>query len=144
MAVRRPAVIAERRPARSTTDEPAIFARGNLISDHNEHKLLIELKQILFSESRTGRRIRQDRPDFAKPSMPRYFFNLHDDLELSDDDGVELPDLEAAQSMAVHYAGSILKEAGRRLRLGEVWTLEVYDTAERPLFRIDLQIRSVS
>lgn len=76
--------------------------------------------------------------------MPRYFFNLHDDLELSDDDGVELPDLEAAQSMAVHYAGSILKEAGRRLRLGEVWTLEVTDTAERPLFRIDLQIRSVS
>lgn len=72
--------------------------------------------------------------------MPRYFFNLDDDRGLSDDDGVDLPGPEAALAMAVHYAGSVLREAGERLHLGDRWTLEVSDTAERPLFRIDLRI----
>lgn len=73
--------------------------------------------------------------------MPRYFFNLHDGLDLTDDDGVELADLAAALSMAIHYAGSVLKEAGNRLSFGDTWSLEVSDAGERPLFHIDLQIR---
>lgn len=74
--------------------------------------------------------------------MPRYFFNLYDGLDLSDEDGVELPDLDAAVSMAVHYAGSVLRESGPRLRIGDAWSLEVSDATEGPLFRIDLQIHA--
>lgn len=33
--------------------------------------------------------------------MPRYYFHLHDDLDVIDEDGCELPDLAAAQARAV-------------------------------------------
>ncbi|CAO4195666.1 hypothetical protein MEX01_07240 [Methylorubrum extorquens] len=73
--------------------------------------------------------------------MPRYFFNVHDGLGIVDDDGVECVDLEAALRAAVHYAGSLLKESGHRLTLGDTWSLEVIEEATSSAFRIDLQIR---
>ena len=32
--------------------------------------------------------------------MPRYFFHLHNDIDSLDEEGVELPGLEAARAMA--------------------------------------------
>ena len=36
--------------------------------------------------------------------MPRYFFHLHNDVDSADEEGIELPDLEAARLLAVHNA----------------------------------------
>jgi hypothetical protein len=49
--------------------------------------------------------------------MPRFFFHLHNDIDVPDDDGVELPDLDAAREYArenvLGIAGQTLKEQGR-------------------------------
>ena len=39
-----------------------------------------------------------------RPAMPRYYFNLRDDIDAVDEEGRELPDLEAARDAAVLYA----------------------------------------
>ena len=36
--------------------------------------------------------------------MPKYFFNLHSDIEAIDEEGIELLDLEAARMVARHNA----------------------------------------
>lgn len=49
--------------------------------------------------------------------MPRYFFHLHNDVEARDEEGVELPDLEAARrhaaSNALFTLGETAKEQGQ-------------------------------
>lgn len=73
--------------------------------------------------------------------MPKYFFNVHDGLDIADDDGVECADLEAALCTAVRYAGSLIKESGHRMNLGDTWSLEVIEEATLSSFCIDLHIR---
>ncbi len=73
--------------------------------------------------------------------MPKYFFHVQDGLDITDDEGFECADLEAALSAAIRYAGSLLKESGTRLHLGDVWSLEVFEEATCLSFSIDLQIR---
>lgn len=49
--------------------------------------------------------------------MPRFHFHLHNDLEVPDPDGIELPSLEAALVAAVRYArftaAETIKDTGR-------------------------------
>ncbi|KQQ12098.1 hypothetical protein ASF53_15695 [Methylobacterium sp. Leaf123] len=73
--------------------------------------------------------------------MPKYFFNVHDGLGITDDDGVECANREAALRTAVHYAGSLLKESGHRLSVGDTWSLEVIEEATSETFCIELRIR---
>jgi len=40
--------------------------------------------------------------------VPRYFFHLYDDLDCADLEGVELPDLDAAQATASREARSLM------------------------------------
>jgi hypothetical protein len=42
--------------------------------------------------------------------MARYFFNTEDGVLYADEDGVELPDLDAARSQAARIMGELLKE----------------------------------
>ena len=48
--------------------------------------------------------------------MPRYYFHLHNDVDSPDDEGRELPDLEAARRIALHNArftaGETVKDRG--------------------------------
>lgn len=48
--------------------------------------------------------------------MPRFFFHLHNDVDCPDDEGVELPDLEAARVHASRTArftaGETVKDHG--------------------------------
>ncbi|MET0259360.1 MAG: hypothetical protein ABW179_12355 [Methylobacterium sp.] len=37
--------------------------------------------------------------------MPRYFFDIHDGIHVTDDVGRDLPDLEAAKAQAIQMAG---------------------------------------
>lgn len=43
--------------------------------------------------------------------MPKYYFHLHDDLDVPDEDGAELPDLGAAKARAVREARVIMSES---------------------------------
>ena len=49
--------------------------------------------------------------------MPRYFFHLHDDLDIPDDLGADLPSLDGAIAYACrqarHLAGQMVIETGR-------------------------------
>ena len=49
--------------------------------------------------------------------MPRFYFPLHDDGYVPDDEGVELPNLDAARAHAVRCAaltfGELAKDEGR-------------------------------
>ena len=42
--------------------------------------------------------------------MPRYFFNVYDDVVAIDDEGVELPSLEAAKLQALAGARELIGE----------------------------------
>jgi hypothetical protein len=49
--------------------------------------------------------------------MPRYYFHLHDDMDVPDPEGTELPNVEAALASAMaqgrQMAGDLVKEEGR-------------------------------
>jgi hypothetical protein len=53
----------------------------------------------------------------ARTSVPRFYFHLRNDLDVPDDEGKDLPDLEAALELAASearkLAGEIVKENGR-------------------------------
>lgn len=72
--------------------------------------------------------------------MPRYFFNVHDGVDLLDEEGTELPDLDAARRIAIQYAGALLEESGHRLAFGETWQLEATDEARSVLFHLDFRV----
>ena len=68
--------------------------------------------------------------------MPRYFFNVyHERIEL-DEEGEELPDVQAAWREATVTAGQIIQELDGRLRPGADWRMEVTDEFANPLYVI--------
>ena len=72
--------------------------------------------------------------------MPRFFFNTNDDVELWDDEGTDLPDLDAARRAAIRYAGELLREAGPCVAFGDAWQLRASDASEGVVFPIDVKI----
>ncbi len=72
--------------------------------------------------------------------MPRFFFNTNDDIDLCDDEGMELPDLDAARRVAIRYAGELLKESRSGLGFNETWQLQASDIDHAVLFTIDLKV----
>ena len=42
-------------------------------------------------------------------SVPHYFFDLHNDIEVIDDEGCDLPDLEAAKAHALAEARTMIE-----------------------------------
>lgn len=59
--------------------------------------------------------------------MPRFFFNLYDDLEVLDPDGVELPDLEAARACGLKNARAIAADQVLRGKLDLRHRIEIAD-----------------
>jgi hypothetical protein len=49
--------------------------------------------------------------------MPRYFFDLHNDLDVRDEEGCELPDFEAAKDHAQHEARKMVEAKMTRNRM---------------------------
>ena len=49
--------------------------------------------------------------------MPRFFFHLYDDIVARDEDGLELPDAEAARQEALRAARALAAEEVSRGRL---------------------------
>jgi hypothetical protein len=64
--------------------------------------------------------------------MPRYFFHTEEKYISIDEEGTELPDLNAVRAEAIRTAGEMLRDAGLRSctddpRNGEPWRLWITD-----------------
>ena len=60
--------------------------------------------------------------------MPRYFFDVHEDQDMADDTGTELPDRRAMRSEAIRLAGEIIADEDGKLA-DEQWNMTVRDEA---------------
>ena len=61
--------------------------------------------------------------------MPRYYFSLHDNDHLFDDDGIELRDLDAAREYAAAVAYELMfKRDGMLGRKWSQWIMAVRDS----------------
>ena len=68
--------------------------------------------------------------------MPRYFFNVYYDRAELDEEGEELPDMQAAWREATMTAGQIIQDLDGKFRPGKEWRLEVTDEFANPLYVI--------
>ncbi|MDB5697861.1 MAG: hypothetical protein JWN69_665 [Alphaproteobacteria bacterium] len=68
--------------------------------------------------------------------MPRYFFHLFDDIVLRDEEGIELPDIEAARSEAVRAARDIACQEVQNGKLSLHHRIEVEDEQGRPILTL--------
>lgn len=69
--------------------------------------------------------------------MPVYFFHVDNGSLSPDQDGTELPDVEAARAEAVALAGALLRELdGEFWAHGRRWTMHVTDDQGRLLFSL--------
>jgi hypothetical protein len=70
--------------------------------------------------------------------MPRYFFNLRNDLSADDEEGLDLPDLESARKCAVKYAVEMAGvSVAEHQHLDLHHRIEVVDEARTPLFTVE-------
>ena len=66
-------------------------------------------------------------PRFRIAAMPRFFFHIHDDLVLRDDEGLELPDADAAREEAVRGIRALICDQVMEGRLALHHRVEVED-----------------
>lgn len=59
--------------------------------------------------------------------MPRFFFHVHDDLYVEDEEGLDLPDADAARDGAIHSARCLMCDALMDGRLVLHHRIEVCD-----------------
>ena len=59
--------------------------------------------------------------------MPKFFFNLRDDISVEDCEGKELADARTAREAAVHYAREMMAEDVKDGRLVLRDSIEVFD-----------------
>ena len=69
--------------------------------------------------------------------MPRFFFHVFDGKDLRDDIGTELSDFDAAQVVAIRFAGEILRDEAHRIEVGQEWRMDVTDESNLVLLRLD-------
>ena len=65
--------------------------------------------------------------------MPRFFFHLHDEMDVTDDEGAELVDLDAATECAVQNVRAIASEQVRSGYLNLGHRIDVEDEAGQAL-----------
>jgi hypothetical protein len=70
--------------------------------------------------------------------MPRYFFNIRNDVSVDDEEGVELPDRETARAWATKYAVEMAAlSVAERQHLDVHHRIEVRDETGEPLFTVE-------
>lgn len=76
--------------------------------------------------------------------MPRFYFDIHDENGLiSDEEGTELPDMDAARIEAVNSLSDITRDAAIKRRLQPL-AIEVLDENRRPVFRAAVEFSTNS
>ena len=68
--------------------------------------------------------------------VPRYFFHLHNDVDATDEEGREFPDVEAARRAAEEDARQMAGESARAGHIDKAHYIEVFDEAGTALFRV--------
>jgi hypothetical protein len=68
-----------------------------------------------------------------KRSVPRYFFHIHDGVAIRDEEGLDLPDAEAAWRLALSGARDIMSAQVRGGRLSLQPRIEVEDELGEPV-----------
>lgn len=68
--------------------------------------------------------------------MPIFHFNVHDGISIPDQDGHELPDLDAARREAIDLSGQLIREMGAAFWTGEEWRMDVTDHNGMILFSL--------
>jgi hypothetical protein len=59
--------------------------------------------------------------------VPRYFFHVHDSIEMIDQVGTECADLDEARAQAVKASGEMLRDLASEFWNGEHWRMWVTD-----------------
>lgn len=72
--------------------------------------------------------------------MPHFFFNVFDGYGNLDTEGMELPDCQAAQVLAIRHAGEVLQSDAARIQPGDDWRMEVTDERGLIVFRLDFNV----
>ncbi len=70
--------------------------------------------------------------------MTRYYFHVHDGIDMPDDEGTEFADDGAALAAAVVAAGGMLRDLGAKYWEHSDWWLEVTDQAGATVCKLDL------
>jgi hypothetical protein len=65
--------------------------------------------------------------------MPRFFFNVYDGASITDEVGLDLPDLAAARQAAVEEARAVIAEEVKNGRIDLAHRIEVEDESRRPV-----------
>jgi hypothetical protein len=73
---------------------------------------------------------------FRGPAMPRYFFHLHNDIEATDEEGMELSDLEAARTEAIRSGRELVAEAVRNGQVNLSHWIEIQDESGTQLLAV--------
>ncbi|GAC1335260.1 MAG: hypothetical protein NVSMB26_19420 [Beijerinckiaceae bacterium] len=68
--------------------------------------------------------------------MPRYFFNVENHPDQPDATGLELPDIDAAKSEAIHAIGTLLIDSKAHLWNDGRWIMRVKDEAGRDVLNL--------
>ena len=68
--------------------------------------------------------------------MYRFHFNIHDGSSTPDEDGTELPDIDAARRQAAQLMGQMLCDDPDMFWNGEEWHLDVTDERGLVLFSL--------
>lgn len=69
-------------------------------------------------------------------TMPRYFFNIRNDLTADDEEGLELADDESARETALEAARSLVCESVRNGHLNLDHFIEILDEGRQPLLKL--------
>lgn len=69
--------------------------------------------------------------------MARYYFDLHDGVDIIDEDGMEFDSLEDARHHAVMKMAELLMQAPGQFWAGDAWTLKVKDDVGLTLFKLN-------
>jgi hypothetical protein len=71
--------------------------------------------------------------------MPRYFFHVQDSSTVLDNEGLELPNLDAAREEAIRACGEIVRELPEALKKGDpfrLWLTDDPDGRGRTIFTV--------
>ncbi len=76
--------------------------------------------------------------------MPRYFFTIQDGRKSTlKNDGLDLPDSDAAWIEATTACGELLRNLNGKLRPGDHWSMRVKDEAGTDLYVLEFKTSSL-
>jgi hypothetical protein len=76
--------------------------------------------------------------------MPRYYFHIsHGDGSKIRNEGIELPDADAAWVEATTACGEIIRDLNGALKPGDAWRMIVMDETGAEMFHLEFSTRRI-